>query len=418
MFTCVRWWRHRQVRVRGVVRRRLSGARMVLGSRAAAAPSTPSERNAGVWRVTSRDVPSRLCLRRRRRASVTRCGVVLWSHGETSHSIILTPQHISRTCAIVSEPPPQHLPKFAKRWTLASCDMVGSVPNGMRSPCVSPSSLGTWHEYLQSRDDVSHKDRARSQLLRKTAKCPWRGAVLLRREEREVALRGDVAHARLEPLLRRGGARTAGGRGAIKHRPRTARAPFRPNSFCPRFHYIPSHFVPPRPARSTPRARALRSTPDARRRPTDGARACVSSGPPMTMFCGPSIRARETSACGGGGTFFHRLPTVNMTSLTGQACKNSTCHWPAGMRRRTSRSRESVVSRSPPAEVDGTGASRRHGRKSTAREEVDGTGASRRHGRKLTAREQVDGTGGSRRHGRKATAREEGDGTGVSSMTP
>ena len=30
----------------------------------------------------------------------------------------------------------------------------------------------------------------------------------------------------------------------------------------------------------------------------------------------------------GDGTFFHRLPTVNMTSPTGQACKNSVWHWP------------------------------------------------------------------------------------------
>ena len=27
-------------------------------------------------------------------------------------------------------------------------------------------------------------------------------------------------------------------------------------------------------------------------------------------------------------THFHRLPTENMTSSTGQARKNSTCHWP------------------------------------------------------------------------------------------
>ena len=30
----------------------------------------------------------------------------------------------------------------------------------------------------------------------------------------------------------------------------------------------------------------------------------------------------------GDGTFFHRLPTVNMMPPAGQACKNSTCHWP------------------------------------------------------------------------------------------
>ena len=36
----------------------------------------------------------------------------------------------------------------------------------------------------------------------------------------------------------------------------------------------------------------------------------------------------------GEGTFFHRLPTVNMISPTVQACKNSTCHWPCGVHRR------------------------------------------------------------------------------------
>ena len=29
-----------------------------------------------------------------------------------------------------------------------------------------------------------------------------------------------------------------------------------------------------------------------------------------------------------GGTVFHRLPTVNVAPPTGQACKNSTWHWP------------------------------------------------------------------------------------------
>ena len=32
----------------------------------------------------------------------------------------------------------------------------------------------------------------------------------------------------------------------------------------------------------------------------------------------------------GDGTFFHRLPTADVPSSTGQACKNSTYHWPCG----------------------------------------------------------------------------------------
>ena len=31
-------------------------------------------------------------------------------------------------------------------------------------------------------------------------------------------------------------------------------------------------------------------------------------------------------------TFFHRLPTANRMPPTGQACKNSTWHWPSGSR--------------------------------------------------------------------------------------
>ena len=37
----------------------------------------------------------------------------------------------------------------------------------------------------------------------------------------------------------------------------------------------------------------------------------------------------EAVAWRGGGTFFHRLPTAYRASYTGQARKNSTCHWPA-----------------------------------------------------------------------------------------
>ena len=63
---------------------------------------------------------------------------------------------------------------------------------------------------------------------------------------------------------------------------------------------------------------------DARERATPP--AAVTPARPMLATTGIGLR--------GEGTFFHRLPTVNMISPTVQACKNSTCHWPCGVHRR------------------------------------------------------------------------------------
>ena len=67
-------------------------------------------------------------------------------------------------------------------------------------------------------------------------------------------------------------------------------------------------------------------------------------------------RIRPAAACGrevglrGRLHIFHRLPTANMASPTGQACKNSTCHGPApraSRRRRASRTPRARAARCP-----------------------------------------------------------------------
>ena len=56
----------------------------------------------------------------------------------------------------------------------------------------------------------------------------------------------------------------------------------------------------------------------------------------------------------GDDTFLYRLPTANITSFTGQARKNSTCHWPDAHRgRELARGRRAHV-RARPLRGDGT----------------------------------------------------------------
>ena len=63
--------------------------------------------------------------------------------------------------------------------------------------------------------------------------------------------------------------------------------------------------------------------------------ATGSDAPPSSALGSPS--SQPTSASRGDGTFFYRLPSVNMASPTGKAYKNSACHWPP-TRSTTSRS--------------------------------------------------------------------------------